>query len=425
MGGGAGEGGAGGVIPTRQWGTASIIDTTDADAVAPHVAAVPSGGAIAVWFEDEGTADRIWASWYVPGQGWDTPEAISPAGSNSGVPNVGVDGSGNAIAVWRQRHPTMTLIGAWANRHTTSNGWGTAESIGMLPSTIADFVIEVAVAQNGDATSVWHQRDGDRADVWANRYTSGGAWGTAELIETENGGTARNPGVAVGADGSAIAAWQQNDGMDNFIASNRSTPSGVWGAAGSIDNTPGLSSDPRVSSDPTGNAMAVWTGPGIKANRYAMSGGWGTSEDIRQTPGSPQAETDVGVSADGTAIAVWGQFDAMMPNVWANRYVPGDGWGTALRIGPDPAGNSRAHRVAVDANGNAVAVWQQSDGARTNIWANQYIAGAGWATAELIESEDLGDASFPQIAVDPDGNAIAVWYQHDGMRFNVWANRLE
>ena len=59
------------------------------------------------------------------------------------------------------------------------------------------------------------------------------------------------------------------------------------------------------------------------------------------------------------------------------------------------------------------------------MWANRYLPGSGWGTAELIETEDLGDAEFPQIAVDPDGNAIAVWYQDDGTRINVWANRLE
>ena len=82
-------------------------------------------------------------------------------------------------------------------------------------------------------------------------------------------------------------------------------------------------------------------------------------------------------------------------------------------------------KLSAWSNGNATAIWHQSDGTRTNIWANQYVAGVGWATAELIETEDLGDAERPQLAVDPDGNAIAVWYQDDGMRLNVWANRLE
>ncbi len=272
MGGAAGEGGTGGVIPMRQWGTAILIEAGNEDASGPQVAFDTSGNAVAVWFQSDGTNGRIWASWYVPTQGWATPELISPAMVTSAVPRVGADSSGNAIAVWRQQ---TGLFGAWANRYTQGTGWGTAEDIGAIDTAAGDFAIEVAVNPDGDAMSVWHQGDGVRKNIWANRFTSVGGWQTAELIESDDAGGVQWP------------------------------------------------------------------------------------------------------------------------------------------------------RVAIDPNGDAVAVWEQSDGTRTNIWANQYVAGLGWATAKRIETEDLGDASRAQVAVDPDGNAIAVWYQHDGTRFNVWANRLE
>jgi len=47
-----------------------------------------------------------------------------------------------------------------------------------------------------------------------------------------------------------------------------------------------------------------------------------------------------------------------------------------------------------------------------------------WGTAQKIET-DAGDAGSPQIAVDAGGNAIAVWHQSDGARDNIWANRFE
>ena len=418
-GGAGGEGATGGVVTTRSWGPAIIIDTTDEDSAAPYVAPDPSGGAVAVWFQMDGLINRIVANWYLPAQGWQTAEIISPAGADSGAPKVGVDSSGNAIAVWRQRHSTMTLIGPWASRYTPGAGWGTPVAIGAVDSTIADLEVDVAVEPDGDALSVWHQRDGDRADVWANRYVSGGAWGTAALIETENGGSARNPDVTVDPNGNAIAVWGQSDGMDNFPAANRYPAGGSWGTAERIGT---FGTDARVASDAAGNAIAVWLG--AWASRYASIGGWGTEENLRPLNESA-SETSIGMSPDGQAIAVWRQWDGTRTNVWANHYVSGNGWGTAELIESDNAGGAGPPEVAVDPTGNAVAVWEQSDGTRTNIWANQYVAGMGWAAAELIESEDLGDAQRPRIAVDPDGDAIAVWYQNDGTRLNVWANRLE
>ncbi|NNL25499.1 MAG: hypothetical protein HKP36_13725 [Myxococcales bacterium] len=81
--------------------------------------------------------------------------------------------------------------------------------------------------------------------------------------------------------------------------------------------------------------------------------------------------------------------------------------------------------MALDPNGNAVAVWEQYDGTRTNIWANRFSPTAGWGVAERIETDDAGGAESAQVALDPNGNAVAVWEQSDGTRVNIWANRFE
>jgi len=47
----------------------------------------------------------------------------------------------------------------------------------------------------------------------------------------------------------------------------------------------------------------------------------------------------------------------------------------------------------MDSTGNAIAVWGQSDGTRNNVWANRYVAGSGWGTAVLLENDNAGDAS--------------------------------
>ena len=52
-----------------------------------------------------------------------------------------------------------------------------------------------------------------------------------------------------------------------------------------------------------------------------------------------------------------------------------------------------------DGSGNAFAVWQQDDGTVNSIYSNRYVAGTGWATAELLEM-NIGDAEAPQVAFD-------------------------
>ena len=60
----------------------------------------------------------------------------------------------------------------------------------------------------------------------------------------------------------------------------------------------------------------------------------------------------------------------------------------------------------------------------THTWSFQTRDGE-WGDRVLIETDDAGFALIPQVAVDPNGNAVAVWEQSDRGRFNIWANRFQ
>ena len=133
----------------------------------------------------------------------------------------------------------------------------------------------------------------------------------------------------------------------------------------------------------------------------------------------------IAMDASGNAVAVWPQDDGTWYSIYANRYTVGTGWGTAVLIETDNAGDANDPQIAMDASGNALAVWDQYDGTRYNILANRYQVGTGWGTAVLLETDNAGHAFSPQIAMNASGNAVAVWYQGDGTTNNVYANRYQ
>ena len=100
-------------------------------------------------------------------------------------------------------------------------------------------------------------------------------------------------------------------------------------------------------------------------------------------------------------------------------------WQTPELVEINNAGFAQYPQIALDSNGNGIAVWQQHDGTRNNIWANRYTAAGGWGSAALIESDDTGEAYLPQIALDSNGNGIAVWDQWDGTSHNIWAGTYQ
>jgi hypothetical protein len=367
-------------------------------------------------------ADYNWSFTTADGA-WGAAEQIETDNAGSATnPHVAFDSSGNAIAVWSQTDGSEYSIYA---KGFDGTNWGNAELIEEENAGNA-FSPQVAFDGSGNAIAVWFQSDGARNNIWANRF-DGTNWGDAELIEEENAGDAFSAQVAFDSSGNAIAVWFQSDGARNNIWANRFDGSS-WGAAKLIETeNAGDARNSQVAFDSSGNAIAVWqqndgTLNNIYANRFVGTS-WGDAELIETENAGDARIPHVAFDSSGNAIAVWQQSDGTHDSIWANRF-DGSSWGDAELIETENAGDARIPQVAFDSSGNAISVWFQSDGARNNIWANRFD-GSSWGAAKLIETENAGDARNPQVAFDSSGNAIAVWYQSDGSLSNIYANRFD
>src|SRR2546427_420007 len=116
---------------------------------------------------------------------------------------------------------------------------------------------------------------------------------------------------------------------------------------------------------------------------------------------SNRQNPQIAMDTKGNAIAVWFE---NWSNLWANRYTSGIGWDTPtlLETGDGDVGSPV---ITMGHAGDAIAVWNQSDGLQWNLWANRYSFGTGWGAATLITA----NAGGQQIAGDADGNAVVVW----------------
>ena len=409
------------------WRGATLIETnTGNPSHAPTIAMDASGSAIVLWNQTGVFWRDMWANRYVAGSGWETATLIETDDMGAaGAPAIAMQANGNAIAVWEQ--PASGRNSIWANRYGAGTGWGTPVLL-ETENTRDAYAPKIAIDASGNAIAVWSQSDGTRNNIWANRYVAATGWGTATMIETDNAGTALYPRVATDANGNAMAVWGQSDGTRYNAWANRYVAGTGRGTATLIEtDNAGNAGYPSIAMDTSGNAIAVWgQSDGIRsnvlANRYGAGTGWGTAVLLETDNAGSADPGPIVMDANGNAMVAWSQSDGARTNVWANRYVAGTGWGTATLIETDNAGNVDIPSIGLSASGHAVAVWHQSDGTRTNIWANRYSAGTGWGTASLIETDNTSDAIAPSVAVDASGNAIATWLQSDGTWNNVWAN---
>jgi hypothetical protein len=140
----------------------------------------------------------------------------------------------------------------------------------------------------------------------------------------------------------------------------------------------------------------------------------------------------VAVDAMGNVVAVWEKGDLTGRNsVWANRYTTIDGWGLAEQISDwgEIGWGINTPDLAVDPQGSAVAVWSTLTPIRYGALSNRFTPRFGWGTAEFID--DLSAATTGQISqylavdVDHEGRAIATWRRGTDTERDLWANRLE
>lgn len=372
---------------------------------------------------------------------WGEPEWVESVGTGtSSEQDIAVDAQRNAIALWEYSSPTGTSI--WANRYTRADLWGDPEPIDAGDGTASDPSLAVDAAGNGFA--VWVETPAPAATrIWSNRYTVDQGWGTPEMVQNGEITAAQAPAIAADAAGNAVAIWPQRDmdSSDIVVWANRYTPGSGWGSAEPIDEVPvpeqfGLPTSTAVGMDADGNAIAMWMRPAFPgdvlwSNRYTAGSGWGTAELIESDETTSLRRPRLSVGVGGDAFAIWVQLEetAMREDIWTTRFS-GSSWEAPERIDGFDDDDTVEADIAVDGMGIAHAVWSQADPAFRNIWANQYTPGSGWGSSELIEppnedpAEDT-DATVPRVAVNAAGNAFVVWRQTFEDWGSVWSNRLD
>lgn len=300
------------------WGDPVRIDD-DQGGGSPQVAVDASGDAVAVWLQPGG---RVWSNRFNPNGGWATAQRIeSDDAGTARVPRVAVDAAGNAVAVW-ERWDGMSSFNIWANQFTPSGGWLAASRINSAEATGAHDP-DVTMDPSGDAIAVWWQADSERRGIWSNHFTPSGGWRQDEKISSDSAEEANAPQVEVDPNGRALVVWQQAGG----IWSSRHTSEGEWGPDRRIDDEAlGMAIAPALSVDPNGNAMAVWQqddgdGFGVWACRFA-SEDWAAPELIDAEDGGGTGGPQVASDAQGHANAVWLQSngEGTQIDVWSNRF---------------------------------------------------------------------------------------------------------
>jgi len=406
-------------VPTSSsngWGSELALSAGGAGD--PRVAIDSSGRAVAVWSQldsPSSSTTSLWGSRYVPGSGWGTPQLLeSNAGAVSGIYLAMDRSSGRAMVAWRQL--TTTTYDLWAKSYDPTAGWGTTTSLESLSGIVG--VASVGVDSSGNAMAVWSQIGPSvRYSIYASRYTFGGSWSTPELVEGSEvvGVQDGDPKVAMSPGGAAVAVWMRSTGSSASLWTNRHTTASGWGTASEVVADAGSTQWIGVHDlvlDGNGNGILAWgqvdgTANAIWYKRYT-SGSWqGTPTRVSApTSTSSLISTPVlAMNSTGAALVSWGIQDGTLFGSFAPASAAFGGRDT-IRSAATATPNSLPS-IGIDNQNNAFAAWSETNG---NMYLSMRSAGL-WSTPVVHETQ-TDTADMPVLAMNDLGQAVLAWRQY-------------
>lgn len=342
---------------------------------------------------------------------WLTSRYIEEIATSVGNPEVAASGN-TVVAVWEEQG-----IGIGLNQYESRTGWSAHRS---LPSGDGSANPQVVVDSQGVSHIAWTRYQNPATSLENVQYSAAGGFGAIRLAENDDAFSVSRAQLAIDGQDQVFALWRYGSGTssnDGTAGFNRYVTGAGWGTLPQrVDAAPRGIKDPRIAVDRAGNALATWTQADptgrsrIFANR-SVSGAWGTPMRVDNVAATSNAiDSHIATDAAGNALAIY-RFEVTASDdaIGASRYTVGTGWSTPVAFDSSNSEIDEA-QLAVDPAGNALAVWIE-DGATKHIWANRYTLGSGWGAAERI-AVATSSTEGVQVAMDAAGNAIAVWMQY-------------
>ena len=159
----------------------------------------------------------------------------------------------------------------------------------------------------------------------------------------------------------------------------------------------------------------------------------GAEFQVNSYTSAEQTIASVASDASGNFVVVWGSYgqDGSGRGIFGRRFnaanVP---QGAEFRVNSYTTNFQSFPRVALDANGNVVVVWENGqDGSSSGISGQRYNAlGVAQGGEFQVNSYTTNRQANPRVSSDPGGNFVVVWASgggQDGSLYGVFGQRFD
>ena len=349
--------------PGGPWEGPRVLSKAASQVASPQLA-VAGTRVAAVWDRFDGKNLIVQAASRDPAtRVWSSPVALSTSGRDAQTPRVAVNSRGDTVAVWAS--VGFQGWGIQAAFKTATGAWGPPEQLesGQVGTSAPDVTLD----ETGRAVAVWAATAGTGWRVHSSARSVAGTWSKAVAVSGPDATGAITPQLALEGTGDVLAVWSRAVGTVVSVESSTfSGAQGVWSAPAKPFSVQGDALAPSVAVNRRGDGVIVWTssnssGLAVMASIRRPGQVWGAPTPLSKAAGGPLTP-HVAVDSHGDAVAVWTRSTGGVSRVQASsRLAPGVAW-TAQRTLSGAGADALTPQVALDDGGDGVVAWARYDG---------------------------------------------------------------
>ncbi len=249
-------------------------------------------------------------------------------------------------------------------------------------------------------------------------------WTPASSISLP-GNNALSPQVCVTQKGYANVVWSRANGSNFVVETSVAKIGGDWSSPFRLSYLGQNAFFPVIATDNNGNTTALWsrangTNYVIQADSKPSHQNWSAPLSISGTgPVHGDAvKPQIGVDPQGLHVAIWHK-DNGINNVIQCAQKRGNGaWDKPINLttaNPNGLGDINP-QIAIDNNSNAIAVWI-NDSTLTLRGATRAASGKWSVPFDISAAGNL--ISSPTVGYDGKANVSVAWTRHDGQTYIV------
>lgn len=350
----------------------------------PQLAMTPTGETIAAWRYFDGTDYVLQVATRPAGGNFSAPVDVATV-ETAAVPHgirIAANAAGMVAIAWLQKDPASAdpeQFSVLASVRPPGGGFTLPQIVSPLPLTVGNDSAnqQLAVDEAGDVTVLWEYFDGTASVIQASRRSAGGEFEMLGALTTDEA-DASTPDLASAANGDTVAVWGQLDGTDRRIAESSSGPGEGFSAPQKLSEPGADAFSPTVAITPSGQITVAWERLNskdvsvVQASAGAFGGGFAAPVDLSNGEAN-SFDPSLASNPDGATTVVWKSFEAANYVVQGTTSPAGGAFPPATKLslgGEDAVFPS----VAMDAAGDATAVWARGDGSNDTVQAAGFDA---------------------------------------------------